>query len=108
VTEDRDKGPQVAWLDEPVPITVDQALQPRVKNAEDEDNAEARECEMWLGEFLMTGPRPSVEVIKAGSDARYSRNQLKRAKQHIKAFGQKQGFQDGSRWMCGLPTRASM
>jgi hypothetical protein len=106
VIEDQDKGPKLAWLDEPVPITVDEALQPRVKSAEDKDHDEVRECEMWLKDFLMKGPRPSIEVIKAGSGAGYSRNQLQRAKQHIKAFAQKQGFQDGSQWMWELPTDA--
>jgi putative DNA primase/helicase len=106
VIEDRGHGPQVAWLDEPVPITVEEALRPRMAPYEDDDADETNECAKWLTQFLANGPRPSIEVFKEACGVGYSRHQVKRAKKRMRAVAQKQGFQDGAQWTWGLPANA--
>ena len=106
VIEDRGRGPQVAWLDEPVPITVEEALRPRMAPYDDDDPDEVNECAKWLTEFLANGPRPSIEVFKEACGVGYSRHQVKRGKKRMRAVAQKQGFQDGAQWTWGLPANA--
>jgi hypothetical protein len=104
VIEDRGNGPQVVWLDQPVSTAVDEALRPSAENADAADLDKGSECEIWLAGFLMNGPRQSIDAIKAGTDAGFSRYQLKRAKHRIGAFAQKHGFSDGSQWTWQLHT----
>ncbi len=97
VIEECGSGPRVVWSDEPVPITVGEALRPRQEIAQGE-LIDAHECDQWLDEFLKNGPRPTIEVFKAAIDAGYSRDQARDAKQRIGAVAQKHGFQEGARW----------
>ncbi len=106
VIEDSGSGPRVVWDDETVPITAGEALRPRQEIAEDEI-VESKECVQWLGELLMDGPKPSIDVFKASIDAGYTRDQVKRAKHRIGAVARRQGFQKGAQWTWELLTDAS-
>jgi putative DNA primase/helicase len=106
VIEDSGSGPRVVWDDETVPITTGEALRPRQEIAEDEI-VESKECVQWLGELLMDGPKPSIDVFKASIDAGYTRDQVKRAKHRIGAVARRQGFQKGAQWTWELLTDAS-
>ncbi len=66
VIEDRGRGPRVVWSDETVPITAGEALRPRQEIAGHE-LVDAQECGEWLRDFLLDGPKPSTEVLKATS-----------------------------------------
>ena len=61
-------------------------------------------CNQWLGDYLKSGPKPSVEVFKAAMHAGYTKDQVKDAKDRIGAVAQKQGFQEGTRWTWRLRT----
>ena len=60
------------------------------------------ECNQWLGDFLKNGPKPSIEVFKAAMHAGYTKDQVRDAKHRIGAVAQKQGFQEGTRWIWRL------
>src|SRR5262249_50873768 len=98
VIEDRGDGPRVEWLDEPVDITVEQALAAETEAAIDpEQAAENRACDRWLREMLATDRQLAVDVWRTGQDAGFSRDALKRAKLRIGATTEREGFGPGSK-----------
>jgi hypothetical protein len=108
VIEDRSDGPRVEWLDEPVAITVDEALAAeQVAGQNPEEGTERRECDRWLRETLGAGPAPVTEILKAGKDAGFSRDALKRAKRRIGAEYGRDGFGPGSKCNWTLENEAA-
>jgi hypothetical protein len=104
--EESADGPRVAWSDEPVVVTVEEALRPcRAPAADEADGTEANECRRWLSGLLADGPKPAGEIFKAANDAGYTRMQVKFAKQRIGAIAHKQGFSGSSQWNWELPTQ---
>jgi hypothetical protein len=104
VIEDRDGGPRVEWLDKPVAITAEQALASETEAAIDPElAAENRACDRWLREMLAAGRQLAVDVWRAGQDAGFSRDALKRAKLRIGAETEREGFGPGSKcyWRLG-------
>jgi putative DNA primase/helicase len=103
VIEDRGSGPKVEWADEPVPITVGEALKPECTRVLDEDHtAERLECDDWLRTFLNGGFRSTMDVFKDGFEAGFSKDQLKRAKYRIGAVGRREGYGGNGQWIWGL------
>ncbi len=96
--EDRGKGPEVAWLEDPMPVTVEQALRPLHAERDHEEQAFARrECDEWLREMLSTGPVLYTEILTAGRLNGFTRDTLRRAKERIGAMSCREGFGPGSR-----------
>ncbi len=97
--EDRDQGARVRWCDEPVPITVGQALRPLPSPPDEEDRAFfGRECDQWLREMLTAGPVLHAEIMHVGREAGFTRDALRRAKRRIGATAYRDGFGPGSRF----------
>ena len=107
VIEDRGSGPTVEWSDEPVAITIEQALRPKAAPSLDGEQADERhECDGWLRSFLAEGVKSTIEVFKAGNAAGFSKDQIRRAKYRIGAVARKEGFEKDARWSWGLSSRA--
>jgi hypothetical protein len=88
--EDRGDGPTVEWEADPVPITAEEAL--RAETEDRNDHSEERECDRWLRDTLAAGPILAADIFKNGSDAGFSKDQLKRAKKRIGAATRRAGF----------------
>jgi putative DNA primase/helicase len=97
--EDRGDGPVVAWGEEPVLITADEALQ--AQSRDEDHQAERRECNQWLRETLANGPMMVKEVWRRGKEEGFSRDALKRAKTRIGATTVRDGFQGKCGWRLG-------
>ena len=103
VIEDRTDGPRVEWHDEPVAITVDEALAAELEaglNAE--QAAERCECDKWLRDTLARGPVSVSSIWREGQNAGFSRDALKRAKSRIGAASDREGFGPGSKYFWRL------
>ena len=103
VIEDRSDGPRVEWFDEPVAITVDEALAAELEaglNAE--QAAERCECDKWLRDTLARGPVLVNRIWSEGQNAGFSRDALKRAKSRIGAASDREGFGPGSKYFWRL------
>jgi hypothetical protein len=99
--EDRGDGPAVEWDAEPVAITTEEALQAETEAGH--ERSEGRECDEWLRETLAVHDQEANEVIKAGRDAGFSRDQVNRAKRRIGIKPRRAGFGSGSKWVWSLP-----
>jgi hypothetical protein len=95
--EESSHGPRVQWADEPLTITVEEALR-RPQKTPPRGPTEAHECSDWLRDFLQGQPKPASDVFTAARDAGYTRDQIKDAKRRIGAAARKYGFQEGARW----------
>ena len=82
--EDHGRVPAVAWLPEPIPTTIAQALRhlPARSNA-DEPALAMHECDLWLREMLSAGPVLYAEILTAGRPNGFTRNTLRRAKKRL-------------------------
>jgi hypothetical protein len=111
VIEDHGHGPRVAWRDEPLQATVEQALRPLPSHPDEEEQAFfGRECDQWLHEMLAAGPALHGEVMNAGREAGFSRDTLRRAKERIGVTAYREGFGPGSRFywqLNGASSRAT-
>ncbi len=108
VIEDRGRGPQVTWRDEPVPATVEQSLRPPPSPADEEEQVFlGRECDKWLHEMLAAGPVFHGEVMTAGREAGFAPEALRRAKERIGATAYREGFGPGSRYFWHLKNASS-
>lgn len=105
--DDCDGAPKVAWSDEPVAITVEQALRPAVANGAGENADERFECDDWLRGFLGDELKATLEIFRAGAKAGFTRDQVRRAKYRIGAVARREGFDKDARWSWGLPADAS-
>ncbi len=86
VIDDRGGGPRVEWSDQPVAITVAEALRPEAGPALGGEPASERlECDDWLRTFLADGLTSTTEVFKAGHVAGFSKDQVRRAKVRLGA-----------------------
>ena len=86
VIEDGEHGVQVTWRDQPVPITVEQALRPPSgAHASAEPVFTGRESDVWLREMLATGPVLHATIMTAGREAGFTPDALRRAKERIGA-----------------------
>jgi hypothetical protein len=91
VIEDRGNGARVEWLEEPVAITIEEALRPKATQALNGRQAGERlECDAWLRAFLAGGIKPAVEVMNAGTAAGFSRDQIRRSKHRIGAVARRE------------------
>ena len=66
------RGPQVIWSDEPVTVTVDEALRVRAEMPAQDEGPELRECEKWLKETLAGGRVPAAELRRACEQAGFA------------------------------------
>jgi hypothetical protein len=107
VIEDRGKGARVEWLEEPVAITIEEALRPKAPQALNGRQAGDRlECDAWLHAFLAGGVKPAAEVMNAGTAAGFSKDQIRRAKHRIGAVARRQGFGVDGGWFWKLGAHA--
>ncbi len=98
VIDDRGKGPEVTWRDEPVPTAVEHALRPLASPPDGEEQAVfGRECDRWLRKILAAGPVLHGQVMNAGRQAGFTRDALRRAKERVGVTAYRQGFGPGSR-----------
>jgi len=65
------------------------------------DEADAREVDIWLKDFLSHGPKTAKEVFSAGRDEGYSKDQLKNAKRRLGVISGKNGYQ--GEWAWSMP-----
>jgi RecA-family ATPase len=104
--EEHENGPRVEWFNEPLVITVEEALRRRRETGDDAvDTTEASECRRWLSGLLANGPKSAVDVFKSANDAGYTRKQVSFAKRRIGGIARKQGFSGTSQWTWELPTQ---
>ena len=104
VIEDREGGPRVEWMNDPVAITVDEALAAELEAGQNaEQAAERRECDRWLRETLAAGRMLAAEIRRAGGDEGFNWDALKRSKRRIGAMTHREGFGPGSKcyWRLG-------
>jgi putative DNA primase/helicase len=95
--EDGGDGPRIIWSDEPVPITVDEALRPESGLRSPGQERELSECEEWLREALAGAPVLAADLRRAGRDAGFSWTTLRRARSRIGAVTRRDGFGPGSK-----------
>ena len=69
--EDRGDGPRVIWSDEPVPITVEEALRPRLGPRSPGEEPDLSECDEWLRATLADGPVLAADLRRAVSGGRF-------------------------------------
>jgi len=106
--EESARGARVAWIDETVPITVEDALRPQTASSLNGEQADERhECDGWLRTFLANGLKSSNEVFKAGNAAGFSKDQIRRSKYRIGAVARKEGFDKDAQWSWELPAPPS-
>ena len=103
VIDDTGGGPRVVWSDTPVPITIAQALRPQMNLSHHGEQADARlECDDWLRSFLANQVSSTVDIFKAGNDAGFTKDQIRRAKCRIGAVARREGYGADGRWVWGL------
>jgi hypothetical protein len=98
--EDPGDGPRVVWSEEPVSITVNEAM-PHDRRADASDDvhvAELSDCAEWLRAMLASGPAPAADLRRAGKAAGFPWTTLRRARFQIGAVTRRQGFGPGSRY----------
>jgi hypothetical protein len=83
-------GLQIVWSDEPVTITVEEALRPRAEPPRDEP--ELTDCEQWLREALVGGRVLVADLRRAGLAAGFAWRTLHRARWRIGARSRREGF----------------
>jgi hypothetical protein len=89
----------VTWHDEPVPITVEQALLPNSSIPKEQEQAfVGRECDQWLRKMLTTGPVLHARLMSVGGEAEFTVDGLKRAKSRIGVIAFRDGFGPRSRF----------
>jgi putative DNA primase/helicase len=99
VIEERETGPLVTWHNEPVPITVEQALRPQSSLPDEEERAFfGRESDQWLREMLAAGPVLHAKIMMVGREAGFTHDTLRRAKERIGVKAYRDGFGPGSRF----------
>ena len=107
VIEDRGKGPRVEWSDEPVAITIEEALKPKAAHSHNGGKRAAlSSAKAGFVLFWPTESSPRSIVFKAGNTAGFSLNQIRRAKSRIKAVAMREGFGVDGQWSWGLGRHA--
>jgi hypothetical protein len=94
------RGPGVVWSDEPVAVTVEEALRPRAQTPGlHGDDPELSDCEQWLRETLAQsgGRAPAAEIRRAGREAGFGWTTLHRARGRVGASARREGFGPGSK-----------
>jgi len=67
--DDRDGAAVVAWEDQPIHVSADQALAPPSEGGEDGKRTERAEAADWLREALSDGPIATRELQRMARDA---------------------------------------
>jgi len=105
---DSGSGPAIAWSDQPVAITIEQALRPEMVSVHRARQADERnECDDWLLTYLAEGARSPTDVFRDGKAAGFSWGQIRRAKSRIGVVARKAGFAKDARWAWAMPVYAS-
>jgi hypothetical protein len=95
-------GPQVIWSDEPVAVTVEEALRGRLEPPARDGQPELSDCEKWLQETLSAGRIPAAELRRACEEAGFAWPTLHRAKSRIGAATHREGYGRGSSYFWQL------
>jgi hypothetical protein len=106
VIEDRGDGPRVEWHDDPVAITVDEALAAESAAAAPQNSGQAgerKEAADWLKEMLHNGPVLSKEIFDSASNCGIAVRTLKRAKEDMRVESYREGFGKDSKCFWRLP-----
>ena len=91
--EDPGEGPRVEWLEDPVPITAEEALAADQAACQVGVAApERRDAEGWLGEVLNAGPVRVHELEAAARNAGIAIITLRRAKGSLGVVSVREGF----------------
>jgi hypothetical protein len=94
------RGPRVVWSDEPVAVTLEEALRPRARTPGLQgDDPELSDCEQWLRETLAEagGRALAADIRRAAQQAGFSWTTLHRARGRIGATARREGFGPGSK-----------
>jgi hypothetical protein len=106
--ENLGQGPRVVWSDVAAPAIGEQALpMPSIPPAVPQRVPGSAGCDGWLLTYLNGSMKPAVEVVKAGKEAGFSKDQIRRARSRIGAVVRKQGFDRNARWLWELPAITS-
>jgi hypothetical protein len=101
--EERNGVPFVAWDDEPITITADDALG-RNDEGDDHESTLADDAAEWLRDILSAGPVPSEEIKKFARSAGYSWATIRRAQASLGIRPQRTGGAGGAgEWRWVLP-----
>jgi hypothetical protein len=101
--EDRGAGPAVEWGQEALDIRVEQAL--AAESDDPDEQAERRDCDLWLRDMLAHGPVSHADIVKAGKFAGFGVTALNRSKRRIKAWTDREGFGKDSKCSWTLTPR---
>jgi hypothetical protein len=91
------RDPQVVWSDEPVTVTVKEALRPGVEMHARDDEHELGDCAEWLRETLAGGRVSAAELRHACQEAGFAWSTLHRVRLRIGAGTRREGFGAGSK-----------
>jgi hypothetical protein len=111
IDDQNGQGPRVVWSDEPVAVTVDEALRPRPETPARYEERELSDCEQWLQETLAGGPVLAAELRRGCAEAGFALTTLRRARLRIGAVTRREGFGPGSRYFWqsrALPNQGSI
>ena len=98
--EETDSGVRLKWEDDPVNISLEDALSPAIIEIE----SALDKAKQFLKDTLATGARPCGEVEQAAKDAGISHATLRRAEEALDVKHERDGFGPDSQWMWSLPT----
>jgi hypothetical protein len=110
VIEDRGDGPRVEWLDEPVAITVDEALAAESAAAAPGNPAKAgerKEAADWLKEMLHQGPVLAKEILESAPKCGIAPRTLRRAKEDMGVESYREGFGKDSKCFWRMPNASA-
>ena len=91
------RGPQVVWSDQPVTVTVGEALRPGLEMQARDDQHELGDCAEWLRETLAGGRVSAAEVRHVCQEAGFAWRTLHRVRLRIGAGTRREGFGPGSK-----------
>lgn len=94
-------APCLAWSDQPVTITVDDAL--AAGRDDDPRGSERRDAKAWLGEVLGDGPMEAKEVKRQANAGGPAWHTVRRAKDDLHVNAYREGFGPGAVWKWALP-----
>ncbi len=104
IIEDRGDGPRVEWLDEPVAITVDEALAAEQAACQaDRAAPERRDAEEWLKELLGAGPVLAGEIKDLSKSCPFGWRTIQEVKRSLGVVADRKGFGRDGQWYWRLP-----
>ena len=94
-------SPCLAWSDEPVTMTIDDALD--AARDDDHRGSERKEAKEWLQQVLSVGPMPAKDIKRLATQEGPAWATVRRAKEELRINVYREGFGQGSISKWALP-----